>query len=432
MAGVPIEDTLSDFEVLPTVETELPLHAGHRLAKRLGSHDGYELHLGDKPYFGVSRRAVIKTAPRRSPGYLLKRRRLVEEGRILGALRHPNLIALLEATEDERGTHLVFEHLEGVSLERATALLRGRNEALPFELCVFIVTEVLRGMSCAHVLRDDDGSPLRLVLREIVPGNVLVARTGHVKLATFAFPLAPHGDAPRPHPHAPAYLAPERIARRRYDARADVYSAGMLLFELLFGRPRGAGQKASAAGELEQEGAPGALVEVVSRATEPRPEDRYQSASAMARDLLRWLQDAEHHTAPATVAKFFERQGLFDRGAVRPSSRKAVPLSAVLEEDATVKTIEPIEVEPAKEEPAKEEPAKEEPPNETLSAVIIFEELEPPPPAPPRPEEPLSLVVLPAPSSIEAPPDRRVRMIGTVLSLIAFALAIAAAILTAA
>jgi serine/threonine-protein kinase len=410
-----IQDTLEDFEAQPTVETVRPTFAAHQLVKKLGCYDGYELHLADKPYFGVSRPAIIKTAERRSPGYLLKRRRLVEEARIVTSFRHPSFVSLIDAVEDEHGTHLVFEHVEGTNLRRASAMLRDRNEALPFELCVFILTEVLRGLSYAHVLRDADGSALRLVLRDLVPVNVLVAKTGHVKLATFAFPLVQHTDEPR-HPDATAYLAPERISRHRYDARADVYSAGVLLLELLFGRACSAGMPLD---QLTKEGVPHELIEAVSHATEMRPEDRYQSASAMARDLLKWLHGTEHHTTPSTVAKFFERQHLFDDG-------DRVRLAEVLEEDATLEANVPEE------------------PNDTLSALIISEQLEEvieeieltpapievPLPAPARPDEPLSMILVPSSLPPELQPERRVRMLGAVLSAMALVLAITAAVLT--
>jgi serine/threonine-protein kinase len=168
-----------------------------------------------------------------------------------------------------------------------------------------------------------------------------------VKVATFACSLVAHGDEARPHPGDTAYLAPERIARNRYDARADVYSAGVLLFELLYGRACYSEHRAREVAamvvhsgmpleKLEREGVPKGLIEVVGRATERRPELRYQSASSMARDLLRWLEVAEHHATPSTVAKFFDRQSLFEEKA----TEKRISLVSVLDEDATAVDVE--------------------------------------------------------------------------------------------
>ena len=453
-----VRDTIEDFEALPTVETQRPAHAGHVLVKRLGCYDGYDLYLGDKLYYGISRRSIIKTAHRRSPGYLMKRRRLVEEARIISAFRHPNLTALYDAVEDEQGTHLVFEHIDGANLKRASVLLRDRNEAFPFELCVWILTEVLRGMSYAHVLRDSDGAALKLVLRDLVPGNVLIAETGQVKLATFACSLVAHGDEARPHPGDAAYLAPERIARNRYDARADVYSAGVLLFELLYGRACFSEHRAREVAamvvhsgmpleKLEREGVPAGLIEVVERATERRPEQRYQSASSMARDLLRWLEQAEHHATPSTVAKFFDRQGLFEE----KRTEKRVSVCAVLEEDATAVDVDlhrrTIDGE-AEPEPVA---GPETEPNETISALVIHEDPEPPitaqpidvgPPAPtptePEPEgepelPPASAVpLLPSMVSLVELENQRLRGIWTAISALVFLLSVGFLIFTVA
>ena len=379
-----IRDTLVDEEANPTQETHRPTHAGHLLVKKLGCIEGYDLYLGDKPYFGISRRAIIKTAARRSPGYQTKRRRLLEEARIASVFHHPNLAPLLDAGEDDEGTHLVFDHVDGTNLSRACSAMRVRNEAFPFELCAWITNEVLRGAGYAHLLRHDDGTSLRLVLRDLVPANVLVSTNGQIKLATFALPLVPHGDDARPHPDAAAYLAPERIARDRCDGRADVYAAGVLLFELLFGRAcyhghrtREVIQKVMHSGIpialLAAEGVPEDLVEMVKRATARRPEDRYESAPAFARELSDWLERSDQSATPSTVARFFDRQGLFDEDA------KPVKLREVLDHDATTRAIsvkERHDTERCSMEAVFEKTLEqEEPIQETLSALILREEI---------------------------------------------------------
>jgi serine/threonine-protein kinase len=189
---------------------------------------------------------------------------------------------------------------------------------------------------------------------------------------------------------------------------------------------------------------PQSLIDVVARATERRPEDRYQSASSMARDLIRWQELAEHHASPSTVAKFFDRQGLFEEG------EKRVPLRAVLEEDATAVDVEL----------SRRTIDQEEPPNDTLSALIIREDPDPPepdigPPArePTDPDPPSALVdagrkrdlvvgslppasVVPAPVVGPAPEPiielehPRARLIGTAISALAFMLSLGFLIFT--
>jgi eukaryotic-like serine/threonine-protein kinase len=300
-------------DAVPTVETERPTHASHRLVKRIGSAEGFEFYLGDRSIQDEMRRAVIKTATKRVPGYVLRRKRMLEEARIEIAFRHPNFAALLDAAEDGHGTHLVYEYVQGTNLERACTLLRERNEALPFELCAWILNEVLRGASFAHLLSDEDGSAQCVVLNDLTPANVLVSSAGEIKLATFAMRLSPHADP-----------------------RSDVHAAGMLLFELLFGRQweRGGSIPIDL---LLDDGVPQPLVDVVARATASNPKDRFPNAASMGRELTRWLETAAHHASAGTVAKFFMRQSLFDDTEV-----KVVPLRDVMDDEPTKPLADPM------------------------------------------------------------------------------------------
>jgi hypothetical protein len=135
----------------------------------------------------------------------------------------------------------------------------------------------------------------------------------------------------------------------------------VLLFELLFGRACYQDQRTREIvakvihtglplDELANEGVPEPLIEIVSRATDRRPEMRYRSGSAMVRELVRWLELAGHHTTPPTLAKFLEQQRLLEDG-----DPPAVRLSQMLDEDATEAMA---------------------PPGDTLSALIIREDLD--------------------------------------------------------
>lgn len=322
---------------------------GFEIVQRLGLLDGFELSLGMRDCLGVKCPAIIKSAVRVSPTYDMDRVTLMREAEGMGQTNHPNLVTLVDVFEGERGTHLVYEYIEGTSLKRASEALRDRDEALPYDLIVWIVAEVLRGTAVLHGLRPRDESAV--VLKGLHPARVLVSVSGHVKLALFAMPTF------RAEPRAdwmseqPAYIPPEHFTEGAADPRSDVYSAGVMLLELLGGRPCFEQPTTPAivsqivhegleTESLENELVPAPLVKIVKRAISRDPAARYQSAAAMLRALEHWLDDDEHHASPSTIARFFRRQDLFaGPESANDPLETPVPVAAALQFDQTLSAI---------------------------------------------------------------------------------------------
>ena len=151
--------------------------------------------------------------------------RLLQEARLLARLNHPNITTLYDffIDQDERRFYLVMEFVEGKSL----ATIIKESDRLPLEICLEIAQGLLRALSYAH----QQG----IIHRDITPGNVLIA--DDVKLTDFGLAnlaaLLKRGTGFMA--GTPAYMAPEQIEGRPTDGRADLYSLGVLLFELLSG-----------------------------------------------------------------------------------------------------------------------------------------------------------------------------------------------------
>ncbi len=159
------------------------------------------------------------------------RQRLLEEARLMSRIVHPNVIAALDAGLDSHGApFLVLEWVDGVPL--ATVLQR---ERLPTGLAGYIALSVARAIAEIHRAADEHG-PLRIVHRDITPGNVLLGTRGEVKLADFGIAKARGGLVPTTEPGrgrgTRGYAAPEQIRGERCDARTDVYALGKLLQSL--------------------------------------------------------------------------------------------------------------------------------------------------------------------------------------------------------
>lgn len=299
----------------------------YRILRRIGDGGMAELFLADKTSkHGFIRRAVIKQVKRGRPDTKQLQRMLLDEARANAYFDHPNLVSVLDIGDTDRGLYLALEYVDGTDLRRVNTRLRARREALPFELAAFLVGEVLRGAHHAHIARGKDGQPLEIIHRDINPSNVLISRSGHVKLTDFGVVRMRERVQPKTEPGLVkgkyAYLAPEYIAGESCSMQTDLYAAGIMLFELLSGRECFTGatayevmwkivNKGVPMYRLQREGVPEGLQRIVARATEMAPERRYESAQEMANALEAWLMRSGRHATPWVLSVFFERHELF-------------------------------------------------------------------------------------------------------------------------
>ncbi|MEM6957968.1 MAG: protein kinase, partial [Myxococcota bacterium] len=106
----------------------------------------------------------------------------LEEARLSGLLRHPNVVSVFDVGEDEAGPFLVMDYVDGMSL---AAVVRAFSAQLPASVCVEVAMLAARGLHAAHELLDEDGQPLELVHRDVSPQNVLIGYDGTVQVSDF-------------------------------------------------------------------------------------------------------------------------------------------------------------------------------------------------------------------------------------------------------
>ncbi|MEL6185680.1 MAG: protein kinase [Myxococcota bacterium] len=311
----------------PVGHSPMPTMIGdYQVVNRLGGGSMAELFLAHKmSRYGFVRQAVVKRVKRSRPDYQQLQEMLLDEARATACFDHPNLVSLFDVGETDAGVYLALEFVEGSDLRRVNAKLRMRKEALPFELATFITVEVLRGLHHAHTARDQEGRLLEIVHRDVNPSNVLISRSGHVKLADFGVVRMRERVQQKTEPGLVkgkyAYLAPEYIAGESCSVQTDVYAAGIMLFELLSGRECFSGKtayevmwkivnKGVPMYRLEREGVPEDLQRIVQRATAMAPERRYQTAQDMANALEAWLMRSGRHATPWVLSVFFQRHEL--------------------------------------------------------------------------------------------------------------------------
>lgn len=164
---------------------------------------------------------------------------LVDEALLAVRVRHPNVVHIEELGEAEIGHYIVMEHVHGVSLALLLDRLATSGRRMGPELAVHLAVQVADGLHTAHDTRGDDGARLELVHRDVSPSNVMIARTGHVKLIDFGIAKA-KGRAVQTSGGAIKgtfrYMSPEQAAGGIVDRRSDVFSLGIVLWEMLTGR----------------------------------------------------------------------------------------------------------------------------------------------------------------------------------------------------
>ncbi len=224
---------------------------------------------------------------------------------------HPSVVAVLDHGLDEGTPYIVLEYVFGVDLWRLSRWLTRRGRPLRVPLAVWIGTELLAGLSAVHGVHDDKGVPLHVVHRDVSPSNLFLSVHGDVKLGDLGIARAALFEARRAGAGFRAkgklgYLPPEQVAGRTVNQRGDVFAAGVVIAELLMGRPLFAGGTeigvllAIRDGDVSPFRAiasrlPAGLGDTLLDALERRPERRTASAAALREALQRHVDEPIEH-----------------------------------------------------------------------------------------------------------------------------------------
>ncbi len=164
-------------------------------------------------------------------------RLFIDEAKIAEAVRHANIVQIFDVNEVNGQYYMALEYVHGLDLARLVARAKDQGP-FPVPLALFIVAEVLKALAFAHERRDEEGRPLNVVHCDISPQNILVSYSGEVKITDFgisraAFQARSLHDVIR---GKYAYMSPEQVEGKPLDGRSDLFSLGIVLFELLTGR----------------------------------------------------------------------------------------------------------------------------------------------------------------------------------------------------
>jgi len=189
---------------------------------------------------GFKKKVAIK---RILPG-LIKDQRFVrmflDEARLSLRLNHANVVSVFDIGESENTYFIVMDFVHGTNLKSLLEYQAKKGGVMPVPLVTWILNEILKGLSYAHGLSDSEtGRPIGIIHRDISPPNILVSWNGEVKLTDFGLAKATtqlESTDPGVVKGKYSYLSPEAARAEDIDHRADLFSAGILAFEMLTGR----------------------------------------------------------------------------------------------------------------------------------------------------------------------------------------------------
>lgn len=278
----------------------------YRFLRLLGKGGMGEVWLAEKTgYAGFSKLVAIKLILTER----LKDQRTLEmftdEARLVANLIHPNIVQAFQLGRTRREHFIVMEHVFGTSVLQLTERLAASRTPMPADIAVYVCARILHGLHYAHNKHSRDGHHIGIVHRDICPSNVLVSFRGIPKLTDFGVAKATTSrvdDEGNIIWGKFAYMAPEAVHRRGTDRRSDLYSVGLVLFEMLTGRLAHnvgstralktllAGEESdqrSITGHLQE--VPEPLAQIILKATKPDPAERFADAAEMARELEQFL-----------------------------------------------------------------------------------------------------------------------------------------------
>ena len=225
------------------------------------------------------------------------------EAKLAALLNHKNIVQIYDFGNIEGNYFIAMQYLFGKDLRQVVNKSEVKESALDLEYRLYIVSLICSGLAYAHSLKDLKGNPLNLIHRDITPQNILVTYDGEVKIVDFGIAKAAarstltqigtiKGKV--------AYMSPEQADGRSIDHRSDVFSTGILLYELVTGQRMFKGDTMEILAKVREcsfeppesvHDLPEQVYGILNKALAKDPDRRYQSCDEMLADLEQCMDD---------------------------------------------------------------------------------------------------------------------------------------------
>jgi eukaryotic-like serine/threonine-protein kinase len=297
----------------------------------------------------------------------------LDEARLVGRIRHPNVVPTLDVVQEDGELLLVMEYVQGESFSKLLRRSRSQAQPPPIPIVATVLVGVLHGLHAAHEARGENGESLQIVHRDVSPQNILVGTDGVARLLDFGAAKAAQRSQTTQGGQLKgklAYMSPEQVSCDEIDRRCDVFAAGVVLWEALSGKRLFEADndarvmKKVLSGEIPPPSSIAAGVsprfdEICARALSRDRTGRY----ATARDMALAIEKASSLATASEVGSWVE-QVAHDAIALRAARVTEVESRS----DIFVKGSQPADIEVTL---AEDPPVAPTPPRRTLAIVAL-------------------------------------------------------------
>ncbi len=245
---------------------------------------------------------------------------LIDEAKLSVLLSHTNIVQVFDLGKVGDDYFISMEFVDGINLRELMNRCKELGEPFPEDIAVYIISEVCKGLDYAHSKRDLDGNPLNIVHRDISPQNILISFEGEAKVVDFGIAKAAMNMS-----HTMAgilkgkitYMSPEQALGKPVDYKTDIFSAGLMLYELLTGQKLFTGEtqfevlKKIRSTRVTENTFPDsmspAMKKILAKALAYTSKDRFENAGDMQLELTKYLYSTYLDFSPRKLANFMRR-----------------------------------------------------------------------------------------------------------------------------
>jgi serine/threonine protein kinase len=291
--------------------SERPLKIGkYNVLSEIGQGASADVYLAEDPF--NDRKVAVKVAKSNADMGEEEAKRFeklfLNEASLAGKLNHPNIVGVYDAVVDEEQSYIVMEYVQGGSLKKYCS----ETNLLPLRQAVLVIFKMCRALDYAF----QNG----VIHRDIKPANILLSDRDEIKISDFGTAKISHAEHTQIEGFlgSPAYMSPEQINEEAPSVQSDIYSLGVVMYELLSGRlPFRAENAVQMIHKILNEDPfpleqlrpdiPGKLVEIVRKAMHKDPKQRYASWFEMASDLADTFPQLERYSHEISSTEKFNK-----------------------------------------------------------------------------------------------------------------------------
>lgn len=245
-------------------------------------------------------------------------RMLIDEAKVLLYLTHANIVQVFELNRHDDTYYLVMEYVDGVDMRALSKRLGEAGREFPAPLVSYVAGQIINGLNYAHEKKDRTGETLGIVHRDVSPQNVLISYEGEVKITDFGIAKIVGKTSETVTGTLKgkfAYMSPEQALGQKVDPRTDIFSMGILLFEMATGERCFKGDTDLETLEavrtarvsfplVSHERIPQRLRDIILKALKKNREERYQSTAEFRSDLRTFEREAGHQAGAGDLKNF--------------------------------------------------------------------------------------------------------------------------------